>query len=337
MKIFLVDPFNQKSLLNNELYNSPFRYLYDHLKEHGTELSTYDQKQLISADKIIFFNHNKSLLAECEKLKIDKQKCELVLWEPETVIPGQYCPSVWSRYGKVVTLRDDLALKYNFPKINWPQGQTVRTTVPGFKARKLITLINANKFSYVRGELYSLRRDVICFFQKKNDGNFDLYGIGWGQNPFKKPKMLAYYALMAIKQMAIFTFLSDLISSFFISWSSFRGEVADKYKVLDDYKFNICIENEATYVTEKIFDSFSSGAIPVYKGPAEIKKLVPEDCYVDFDQFKTLEEMYLFLKSMTEEEYTQRQLKIIEYMNGDHFKKLQPKAVFYELSKILSQ
>lgn len=336
MKIFLVDPFNQKNLLKDELFNSPFEHLYLGLKELGITLNTYDQKSLETADKIIFFNHNKDLLKKCDKLKISKDKRELILWEPEVVMPDQYKKNVWNMYGKVVCFREDLEKKYNIAKINWPQGQSVRKSVPGFKERKLLTLINANKFSYIKGELYSLRRKVIRFFEEKAGDDFHLYGKDWNKNPFLNPKTLAYYGLMAIKNKGLIFFCYDFLASFFIFWPSYKGEVKDKYLVLDAYKFTICFENEATYITEKIFDSLSSGSIPIYKGPLEIKSIVPQDCYINYDEFNSLDELYKFLNSMSEEEFTRRQNKIIEYMNGD-FEKMRPKAVFQRLSKVLSE
>lgn len=48
-----------------------------------------------------------------------------------------------------------------------------------------------------------------------------------------------------------------------------RGVYSDnKYKYLSQFKFNLCPENSNSdgYVTEKLFDAFSSGCIPVYWG-----------------------------------------------------------------------
>ena len=48
----------------------------------------------------------------------------------------------------------------------------------------------------------------------------------------------------------------------------------DKQAYLKEFKFNICAENTISdgYITEKIFDAFSSGCIPIYSGD---KKLEP--------------------------------------------------------------
>lgn len=334
-KLFLIDPFNQKNLFKDELRNSPFVHLYTELEKLGVSLKTYDRGELKQADKIIFFNHNKKLLSQCESLNIGKERRVLVLWEPETVLPDQYKKCVWENYGDIICFREDLEKQYNFKKVNWPQGQTIKQDVLKFCDRKMVTLINANKFSYVAGELYSLRRVVIKYFEKKNDLQFDLYGRDWGINPFLNLRIMAYYGLMALKCNNLFSFITDFLSSLVTSWSSYRGEIVDKYKVLEEYKFNICFENEATYVTEKIFDSLSVGTIPIYKGPEEIKKLVPRDCYVDYDQFNSMDEMYNFIYLMTETEFQQRQKKIIEYMQGPQFEQLQPHSVFRKLAEVV--
>lgn len=45
----------------------------------------------------------------------------------------------------------------------------------------------------------------------------------------------------------------------------------DKVKYLDQFMFNICVENGNTtgYVTEKLFQSFDAGCIPIYNGGGE--------------------------------------------------------------------
>ena len=49
----------------------------------------------------------------------------------------------------------------------------------------------------------------------------------------------------------------------------------NKIEYLKEFKFNICAENTISdgYITEKIFDAFSSGCIPIYSGD---KKLEPD-------------------------------------------------------------
>lgn len=60
-----------------------------------------------------------------------------------------------------------------------------------------------------------------------------------------------------------------------------------KEKYLQQYKFNLCPENDAYegYVTEKIFDSLWSGCIPVYYGGEKTPEplVINENAYIFFD------------------------------------------------------
>lgn len=50
--------------------------------------------------------------------------------------------------------------------------------------------------------------------------------------------------------------------------SVFNKAVTDKTKVVSDYYFNICFENDLypNYITEKIFQSWDAGAVPIWWG-----------------------------------------------------------------------
>ena len=46
-----------------------------------------------------------------------------------------------------------------------------------------------------------------------------------------------------------------------------KSSVNDFIKTLEKYKFSIVIENHNSYISEKLFDSLSSGCITIYVGP----------------------------------------------------------------------
>jgi len=67
--------------------------------------------------------------------------------------------------------------------------------------------------------------------------------------------------------------------------------VKDKSKFLSNYKFCICFENSKAdgYITEKIFDCFLAGAIPLYYGDDTILNLLNNKSYIHIrneDEFK---------------------------------------------------
>ena len=78
----------------------------------------------------------------------------------------------------------------------------------------------------------------------------------------------------------------DVTSPFFPSW---KGPIDNKKKVLEQYRFAICYENvqdSPGYITEKIFDCFFAGCIPLYRGASNISDYIPSSCYIDRRKLK---------------------------------------------------
>ena len=57
-------------------------------------------------------------------------------------------------------------------------------------------------------------------------------------------------------------------------------------EVFNQYKFVITFENSKTpgYMTEKIFNAFLAGSIPIYDGPPNIDDYINQSCYIPFNQ-----------------------------------------------------
>ena len=57
-----------------------------------------------------------------------------------------------------------------------------------------------------------------------------------------------------------------------------------KEEGLVDYMFSVCIENDEhdTYFTEKIFDSFYAGTVPIYLGCLNVEKYLPSNVFINF-------------------------------------------------------
>ena len=130
-------------------------------------------------------------------------------------------------------------------------------------------------------EIYADRIEAIYHFSSHSD--FSLYGIGW-EHPIQG--FGSDYHKAALK----------------VYKGSIPSDVRRKREVMNLFKFALCYENCAFpgYVTEKIFDCFLAGCIPVYFGAPDITDFVPPQAFVDYRQFGNYADLDQFLREMTE-------------------------------------
>jgi len=104
------------------------------------------------------------------------------------------------------------------------------------------------------------------------------------------------------------------------NYPSYKGKIKNKKEIMERYKFSICYENAKDipgYITEKLFDSFFAGCVPVYWGANNITEYIPKNCFIDKRDYKTYEELYAFLNKMDDEEYMKYLINIENYLNSD--------------------
>lgn len=331
---YLLKPFDYPGQLQNGIFETPFHFLRDALMDRGISLRTYDMGSFGDADKVLFFNHNDSVLEACLAEGLGRDSMVLFLYEPSVVFPRQYARKVWDSYGKVFTFKRELADSYKFIMMRYPQGQKTFPRVPSYGERKLLTLINANKYSYVHNELYSLRRLAIRYFER-NEPQFDLYGYDWDHNPFLSPGWKSLL-LQAAMYRRIGRFVADFVSNV-RGFGSFRGTVVQKLDCLSNYRFCICFENEAFDVglTEKIFDCLFAGTVPIYFGAPSISKYVPQESFIDFGSFEDYGDLHEHLLQMGNNEFQRMQSTGQEFINSIEFESWKPESVFNEIAASL--
>jgi hypothetical protein len=195
--------------------------------------------------------------------------------------------------------------------------------------RKFMTNINSNQIRRVfkpghiiaawkdkslKEEQYSLRLAAIEYFHKDED--FHLYGRNWDKRIWGIPKRQYLAAL-----------------------SCYKGAVKDKIETLSHYRFSICFENAVYkgYITEKIFDCFYAGCVPIYYGAPDIEKYIPEECYIDFRNFKSFDELRAFLNAVTEERFTQYQNSIKSFLRSEAFKKFSEERYAADLLNVIQK
>ena len=114
--------------------------------------------------------------------------------------------------------------------------------------------------------------------------------------------------------------------------------IEDKIATLQKFRFSICFENTkdvSGYVTEKIFDCFGAGCVPVYYGAKDISTYIPEGCYIRLERFVSIEALYDYLKNMTEEEYLGYQSNIRSFLASDGAKRFTGRALAQKLLALI--
>ncbi len=131
-----------------------------------------------------------------------------------------------------------------------------------------------------KNELYSRRLDALRYLARKD--LIELYGMNWK------------------KLLSRNVFWFNYWRSFYAIIKTHKGGCESKLEVLSKYCFSVCFENLRLdgYITEKLFDCLYSGCIPLYWGAEDIDKFIPEDSYINVNNFASLEDAIDFAIKM---------------------------------------
>ena len=231
----------------------------------------------------------------------------LIASESLAVLKENSNPKILSLFDHVFTYDDNLLqneLSTRVSKFNYTFHFPAEINANDFCSNKLLCMIQSNKRSSHRHELYSERVRIIRWFEKHHLNEFSLYGHNWD-----KPEK----AMVPWFRRKIFHH-GPWKRIFAKPFSSYKGVVESKHEVYQKFKFSLCFENVADisgYITEKIFDSMIAGSVPIYRGADNISDYIPQDCFIDYRKFDCVDDLYQFLANFTMEDY----LKFIYAVN----------------------
>src|SRR3989344_3852942 len=318
MKDILIN-FSSPVLGNNSIFNTndannlndSWKFLKKKLADLGYDIKTADQNGLSNCAWVLFIDGDslgekaemkRKLYQECLDYGL-KDKAALFLWEGKSVKPYNYSKQLHDKFSTIFTWNDDLVDNKKFFKFHLPcpAGKKPASLI-NFNEKKFMVNISANKLSRFPNELYSTRRKSIKFFENKLGGQFDLFGPRWNKPINRKEK-----------------FFPILMPKF----KNYRGISKDKIDTFSRYKFALCYENAYGlngYVTEKIFDCFNAGTVPIYWGAENITEYVDKNAFIDRRKFKSDKELFDFLNNIGENEYNKYLTAIEKYLAGDNCK-----------------
>lgn len=326
VSVMLVGFCNYYSFYNNNRLFEPipspigddlgyaFRRLKTVFEDHGHQVCTVDQASVADFDAIVFLDfptYSNRYFRDAAKRR--KSQLYLVLFENETIRPDNWVPANHAHFRKVFTWHSGLVDDKTYVRLN--PANNLAFDPSDFDASsktRFCALIASQKYTRHPNELYSHRRETIKWFEANHPSQFDLYGIGWDRLFLENVPFVVNAALsFAYRKM---NWLPK-----HRSFPSYRGRVASKREVLRNYRFSICYENAVYpgYVTEKIFDCFLAGCVPVYWGAPDVGDLIPPDTFIDRTRFRSHESLYERLSQMGSLEHQGYLDRIRAFLSSD--------------------
>lgn len=283
----------------------PYWLLKKKLLEFGVEINTAD----INVGKDVAFE----LHQDVQKSR-SKVPSYVMLLESPVIRPDDQCNNQLAKYRKVFTWDDNLVDGQRHIKFNTPNSPLVVSSNRGWHGRDHFCCMIAGNKAPLRPsalELYSERLKAILWFEQNAPQDFDLFGTGWDR-PAARQGLLG--KVLARLQRQLFYRTGK------VCFPSYRGKVGSKLETMQRYRFSICYENVRDipgYITEKIFDSFLAGCVPVYWGASNIGIHIPDTCFIDRRKYANYEDLYQFMRSMTELDYIGYQEQIAAFLTSE--------------------
>ena len=301
--------FDKNSRLNRDDIFDKYINLKSEFKRYGYDLSTNDINTIEKSDIVLYFD-TPAILPEKEYV----EKSYLILVESALIRPDNYNKNNHRFFNKIFTWHDDLVDNKKYFKLNFSHLFPKNINKNLAKKEKLCMLISGNKNSPFKDEreLYSKRKEAIRWFERNYIDDFDLYGVGWDRYQFNGIKVVR--ALNKVPFLGkVYAYITNQ------NYPSYKGKIDNKKEIMGKYKFSICYENARDipgYITEKIFDSFFAGCVPVYWGANNITDYIPKECFIDKRDFDNYEELYRFLKRINDEDYMDYLKNIENYLDS---------------------
>ena len=275
--------------------------LKERFREKGIDLSTQDINPPQESQFIIY-----NEMPKTKDIFPDKNSY-LLIFESEVIRPDNWNVENHKYFKKIFTWNDEFVDNKKYFKINFSNKIPVDLDFDLNKKNKLCTMLIAHKFKDHPLELYTERVKAIRWFERNHPEDFDLYGIGWDMHYFKG----------ALSLFNRFEILRKVLKP---KYPSYKGSVKSKKEIYEKYKFAICYENARDipgYITEKIFDCFFAGCVPVYWGAPNVTEHIPADTFIDRRKISTYEELYSYLKNMPDKEYLEYLDAIKDFIKSD--------------------
>ena len=288
----------------------------DNLADHWIEMRNFflnNGIKLVTEDQLEQSHHSFEIHIDVKDKINSKVPAFLLAWESKFVIPKNIDQTKLNQYHRIFSWDTKTSNFKNATKFFFPHLRAMRGLPDGYLNRKkLVVMIAGNKslpnFNNLHN-LYLERVKTIRWFEKHFPNDFDLYGADWDKS-----------ARIPSKLGGLIHKIEEKVFSPRFKFKSWRGAPSNKDNILKYSKFSIAYENlsdQYDYITEKIFDCFCFGNIPIYWGAKNILDYIPKNCFIDRRSFKSHFELYSFINEMREDTFIKYQNNIKNFLNSD--------------------
>jgi hypothetical protein len=293
---------------NNGEFYLPYAKLRERFLAAGIELNTPD----VNAGRPVAFE----LHINCRR-QDPSARAYVYLYENPLIRPLNRDRAALARYAKWFAwdgeLRDDprtvpLLYPNRFSTEGWHGPEKRPLFCVLVASNKALTVVDPR-------DQYQARVRILDWYERHAPTDFHLFGRGW-ERPAALPGRWGRVRNQFRKVVARFLPAKS-------PYATWRGPVDDKIELLTRARFCLAHENcrdLAGYVTEKLFDCFRAGCVPVYVGPKEIADLVPTDCFIDGRAFATPAALDAFLRTINDASYRGYQERIRAFLGSDRAK-----------------
>jgi len=328
--------------------NAPYAAVHDYFESQGIAVNTIDYLPEPSDTQIIYIAFsNLANYKEMAKRK-DIILSTYVAMECPVVEPSLFTnlKTAHHYFNHILSWSDGESLKPFIGKkihcesFKWPQAyESVHEKYWGNKDRDFLVMLNSNKLPRIyTNELYTERMRAVEFFSRSND--IDLYGHEWNLPSHKLGIAWIPYTFRYSYRMLLHNWHKIRPNPLLVAARKvYKGVALSKEETLSQYNFSLCFENMVLngWITEKIFDCFFSGTIPVYLGAPDIEEFIPANCYIDMRDFDSYDELLIHLKSLSQSDIQQYRENARAFLASEKFNAFNKETFVDIFKRIISE
>lgn len=273
-----------------------------------------------NSDFYIGVNHVSRDYKRFIKYRGNKLKAALIRLEPPSVFPYQYKKVLEAKYGLIMSPGRVHGLSKRADFLPWPYEVTENPQQPvpsrfplnqyrnnalhqhftefnsWLKRKNELILVAANKVSPNKVEQYSIRRRYAKHLPNEI---LKTYGDLWNSSLLSKIDHRARILNFSLRN-CYFPNLISLYGNLHWSYKSSLGLIDQKSLALGESRFSLVVENDPSYVSEKLMDALIHGTIPFYLGPSLELTGIPSNVVIPLNH--TPEELECHINSISEDE-----------------------------------